>query len=87
MYGGERLAAMTPKSLLIDTNRASQASYATLVDEHGHTDALVARAQRRMETTLQQEFRLSELANWLAVCERTLNRRFKEAVGLAPLEY
>ncbi|MEX3937827.1 helix-turn-helix domain-containing protein [Paraburkholderia phymatum] len=32
-------------------------------------------------------FRLSELAASLAVSERTLNRRFKEAVGLAPLTY
>lgn len=87
MFAGEKLAAMTAKSLLIDTNRVSQASYATLVDDHGHVDPLVARAQERMEATLQQGFRLSELADYLAVSERTLNRRFKLAVGLAPLEY
>ncbi|CAD6516395.1 hypothetical protein LMG28727_01317 [Paraburkholderia kirstenboschensis] len=68
-------------------NRTSQASFATLLHEHGHTDTLVARAQQQMETTLQQGFRLSDLAASLAVSERTLNRRFKEAVGLAPLTY
>lgn len=87
MFVGAQLAAMTAKALLIDTNRISQASYATLLDEHGHTDRLVARAQRRMEATLQQGMRLSELAAHLAVSERTLNRRFKQAVGDAPLEY
>jgi transcriptional regulator GlxA family with amidase domain len=88
MFAGETLAAKTAKSLLIDMNRTSQASYATLLDEHGHADPLVARAQQRMEATLQQEgFRLGELAAWLAVSERTLNRRFKQAVGLAPLAY
>lgn len=87
MFAGEKHAAMTAKSLLIDMSRTSQASYTTLLDEHGHTDPLVARAQQRMEATLQQGFRLSELADWLAVSERTLNRRFKQAVGLAPLEY
>ncbi|MCY0855063.1 GlxA family transcriptional regulator [Cupriavidus sp. D39] len=86
-FAGEKLAAMTAKSLLIDMNRTSQASYAKLLDEHGHADPLVARAQQRMEATLQQGFRLSELAEWLAVSERTLNRRFKLAVGLAPLTY
>ena len=86
-FAGEQLAAMTAKILLIDTNRISQASYATLLDENGHTDRLVARAQRRMEATLQQGFRLSELAAHLAVSERTLNRRFKQAVGDAPLGY
>ncbi|MDF3837742.1 helix-turn-helix domain-containing protein [Cupriavidus basilensis] len=87
MFAGEKLAAMTAKSLLIDMNRISQASYATLLDEHGHADPLVARAQQRMEATLQQGFRLNELAAHLAVSERTLNRRFKQAVGLAPLVY
>jgi transcriptional regulator GlxA family with amidase domain len=87
MFAGERLAVTTAKALLIDTNRISQASYATLLDEHGHTDRLVARAQHRMEATLQQGFRLSELAAHLAVSERTLNRRFKRATGDTPLEY
>jgi transcriptional regulator GlxA family with amidase domain len=87
MFAGEKLASMTAKSLLIDMNRTSQASYATLLDEHGHVDPLVARAQQRMEATLQEGFRLSELAASLAVSERTLNRRFKQAVGLAPLAY
>ncbi|KVT95507.1 transcriptional regulator [Burkholderia ubonensis] len=82
-----RLAARVAKLLLIDVNRASQASYATLLDDHGHTDPLVARAQRRMEATLRQRFRLADLAAELAVSERTLNRRFRQAVGDAPLGY
>jgi transcriptional regulator GlxA family with amidase domain len=86
-FAGERLAAMTAKALLIDMNRTSQASFATLLDEHGHTDTLIARAQQHMEATLQQGFRLRDLAASLAVSERTLNRRFKEAVGMAPLTY
>ncbi|EIM26266.1 GlxA family transcriptional regulator [Microvirga lotononidis] len=87
MIGDANLATTTAKALLIDTNRVSQASYATLLDEHGHSDRLVARAQIRMEATLQHGFRLSELAAYLAVSERTLNRRFKQAVGDTPLEY
>lgn len=87
MFAGAQLAATTAKTLLIDIGRISQASYATLLNEHEHTDRIVARAQRRMEATLQQGFRLSELADYLAVSERTLNRRFKQAVGYAPLAY
>jgi transcriptional regulator GlxA family with amidase domain len=86
-FAGERLATITAKSLLIDMNRTSQASYAKLLDDHGHADPLVARAQQRMESTLEQGFLLSELAAWLAVSERTLNRHFKQATGLAPLAY
>jgi transcriptional regulator GlxA family with amidase domain len=87
IFAGAPLATATAKTLLIDTNRISQASYATLLGEHGHTDRLVARAQRRMQATLPQRFRLSDLASHLAVSERTLNRRFKQAVGAAPLAY
>ena len=86
-FAGAELAAFTGKTLLIDLNRISQASYATLLDEHGHRDRLVARAQQRMKATLQQGFRLPDLAAHLAVSERTLNRRFKQAVGEPPLGY
>jgi transcriptional regulator GlxA family with amidase domain len=40
-----------------------------------------------MKATLQQGFRLPDLAAHLAVSERTLNRRFKQAVGEPPLGY
>src|SRR3984957_1128424 len=82
-----KLAMLVAKTLLIDVNRASQASYATLLDEQGHTDQLVVRAQRQMEATLQQRFRMSDLAAHLAVSERTLHRRFKQAVGDTPVGY
>ncbi|MBV8046790.1 MAG: helix-turn-helix domain-containing protein, partial [Paludibacterium sp.] len=87
LFAGEKLAAMTAKALLIDMNRVSQASYVSLLDDHGHADPLVARAQQRMAATLQEGCRLGELADYLAVSERTLNRRFKQAIGIAPLTY
>jgi transcriptional regulator GlxA family with amidase domain len=87
LFAGAQVAAATGKLLLIDPSRVSQAPYATLLQDHGHADHLVARAQRRMEADLQQKFSLSELAAHLAVSERTLHRRFKRAVGEAPLEY
>lgn len=86
-FAGGEPAAATARMLLIDTNRVSQAPYATLLAGHDHTDRLVAQAQRRMEAKVQQRFRLSDLAAQLAVSERTLSRRFKRAVGIAPLEY
>lgn len=84
---GAELADITAKTLLIETNRISQASYATLLKEHGHHDKVVAQAQQKMEATLGQGFHLPELAAHLSVSERTLNRRFKQAMGIGPLEY
>jgi transcriptional regulator GlxA family with amidase domain len=74
-FAGRDVAAATAKMMLIDTNRVSQLSFASLPDEPQHSDALVARAQRWMEKSLQQGFSLAELAQHLAVSERTLNRR------------
>jgi len=87
LFGGPQVAATTAKLLLIDPGRTSQSPYADLVRDHGHTDQLVAKAQKRMEASLQQKFSLSRLAAELAVSERTLNRRFKQATSQAPLEY
>jgi transcriptional regulator GlxA family with amidase domain len=86
-FAGREIAAATGKMMLIDTNRVSQSSFASLPDEPQHSDALVARAQRWMEKSLQRGFSLAELAQHLAVSERTLNRRFKSATGEAPLHY
>jgi transcriptional regulator GlxA family with amidase domain len=86
-FAGADIAAATARMMLIDTNRVSQSSYATLPEEPQHADALVARAQRWMAKSLDKGFSLSELARHLAVSERTLNRRFKQVTGEAPLHY
>jgi transcriptional regulator GlxA family with amidase domain len=40
-----------------------------------------------MQKSLQGGFSLPQLARLLSVSERTLNRRFKQATGEAPLQY
>ncbi len=80
------VADETGKLMLIDGNRVAQSSYAGMQEEP-HADLLVLRAQRWMEKSLQRGFSLGELARRLAVSERTLNRRFKQAIGKAPLHY
>jgi transcriptional regulator GlxA family with amidase domain len=86
-FAGPNIAGATGRMMLIDTNRVSQLSYATMGDDETHSDALVTKAQRWMEKSLQEGFSLAELARHLAVSERTLNRRFRQAVGEAPLHY
>jgi transcriptional regulator GlxA family with amidase domain len=78
---GERLATMTAKALLIDMNRTSQRLLPPLSTTWADRQARRT-AQQQMEATLQQGFRLSDLAAALAVSERTFNRRSKEAVGI-----
>ena len=64
-FAGAEIAAATARMMLIDTNRVSQASYATMPDQPLHSDALVARAQRWMEKSLSQGFSLTELGGIL----------------------
>ena len=45
------------------------------------------RHKLRMEATLAHGFHLPDLATHLAVSKRPLNRRFKQAMGIGPLEY
>lgn len=84
-----RAAAATAKVMLIDANRGSQDSFIDFsrIDRLEHDDQLVARAQRWMEKHIHEPFNLASLSRHLAVSERTINRRFKLAVGEPPLKY
>ncbi|AOZ10060.1 GlxA family transcriptional regulator [Cupriavidus malaysiensis] len=86
---GEKLAAATAKVMLIDRHRDSQDTFIDLdrIDRLEHDDPLVAQAQRWMQKHLREPFNLARLCERLAVSERTLNRRFKQAVGAPPLKY
>ena len=88
-FAGGEVAAATGKMLLIDTNRLSQTPYMTFAerDQLKHSDALVGRAQRWMERHLREGFSMAKLSRYLSVSERTINRRFKHAVGDTPLGY
>ncbi|AGK47741.1 bacterial regulatory helix-turn-helix s, AraC family protein [Burkholderia thailandensis MSMB121] len=87
--GTPKLAAATAKIMLIDLNRVSQDSFIDLhrADCLEHDDPVVARAQRWMERHLREPFDLPRLSRHLALSERTVNRRFKQAVGTPPLKY
>lgn len=50
-------------------------------------DALVGRAQHWLQLRFSQKPRLKDLAEVLAVSERTLVRRFEHSIGMTPLDY
>jgi transcriptional regulator GlxA family with amidase domain len=89
MLAGEELANALARLLLIDKNRISQTAYATIDagNELHLTDQLVASAQRWMRENFSRPFRIADLASRLGTTERTLNRRFQQALGDAPLHY
>ncbi|WKB53844.1 GlxA family transcriptional regulator [Eleftheria terrae] len=83
-----KLAMDTAKLMLIDRHRDLQSPYAGgLQGAFEHGDDLVAQAQRWMAKRLKEGISISELSRQLAVSERTLNRRFKQALGEPPVKH
>lgn len=86
-FAGEFLALATAKTMLIDANRTSQTPYMMLQTQINHRDDLVFQAQSRMQAQLQQPFNLQALADELQVSQRTLARRFHQAMQETPIAY
>lgn len=87
LFAGADIATRTARAMLIDTARSTQFPFLPLQLEAGHEDALVARAQHWLHRHLAEPVRLAMLADELAVSERTLIRRFKDALGLTPIAW
>jgi transcriptional regulator GlxA family with amidase domain len=86
-FASESLRQMTAKFLMADSHRASQAPYiaAAMVQGSGH--AVVERARRWLNQHMDQEWNMTELADYCNTSPRTLLRRFQKAVGLSPVQY
>lgn len=84
---GAELGLACARTMLVDTNRASQAPYATLQQYSGHRDALIERCQHWLQENIDRPFRLDAMAAAMATSERTLIRRFREVLGDTPLHY
>lgn len=86
-FAGPDLALNCARMFLVDTHRASQASYATLQQYSGHNDPLVTRCQGWLQDNLAQTFSLEAMAKAVGSSERTLIRHFHQALGETPLRY
>lgn len=86
-FSGPAIASQAAKSMLIDVSQTSQVPYLPLLAERAHSDSLVERAQHWLQSNMTDELRISELAEALAISDRTLIRRFKAALDQTPLAY
>lgn len=86
-FAGTAIAAQSAKTMLIDVSQTQQTPYLPLLADTSHDDALVQRAQHWLQNHLAAPLRMAELAEHLAVSERTLIRRFRQAVDTTPLTY
>jgi transcriptional regulator GlxA family with amidase domain len=80
-------AVQCAKALLLEMPRDCQAGFAVLPMGARHTDAPIQRAEDWIHRHCREEIRFEALARELGMSPRNFIRRFKQATGLAPLEY
>jgi transcriptional regulator GlxA family with amidase domain len=83
--GGVALARSVSGIMLVDGARASQRPFMSV--QKDHSEPLVRRSIEWMSEHLAQPVSIDDLADAMHVSYRTLNRRFIEITGLAPLAY
>ena len=86
-FAGPAIASQCAKAMLIDVSQTSQIPYLPLLAQKNHSDALIHRAQRWLQGNMTKDLRITELADALAVSDRTLIRRFRSVLDQTPLAY
>ncbi len=86
-YCGHEVALETARSLVIQPPRIWQSSYAIPEAPFVHRDERVRDVEAWMHEHFAEQFHLDALASRFGMSPRSLNRRFREATGLTPLNY
>lgn len=83
--GGVALARSVSSIMLVDGARTSQRPFMSV--QKDYSEPLIQRSIEWMTNHLTQPASIDDLANAMHVSYRTLNRRFIETTGLAPLAF
>jgi transcriptional regulator GlxA family with amidase domain len=86
-YCGHEVAVQTAKSLLLQSPRIWQSTYAAQPPRSAHDDEPIQRAQKWLFSHFRQSVELGALAMKVGMSPRNFARRFKTATGEAPLAY
>lgn len=86
-YAGPHVAAISAKTMLIDTGVRSQQPYQDLMHAELSGDPVVAKAQYWMQHHLGEDIDQPGLASRMNVSQRTLIRRFQSELGVTPQTY
>jgi transcriptional regulator GlxA family with amidase domain len=86
-FCGHEVAVQTAKSLLLETPRMWQSTYAAQPPRSGHDDQAVQSAQNWLFQHFREPVDLDAIATKAGMSARTFTRRFKAATGEAPLAY
>jgi transcriptional regulator GlxA family with amidase domain len=82
-----KLAYAVSKDLIIDLGRVSQTYFKTLPIQIKNYDSAIEKLINWIEENQYEKLSVQEMADFLAISQKTLVRKFKYSTGLMPLEY
>ena len=86
-FCGRQAAVESAKTMLLDLGRKKQTPYDCFLSTKNHGDPLIVKAQEWIEQHQTKAIDYEWLARELRISRRSLERRFKQAVGVTPLGY
>jgi transcriptional regulator GlxA family with amidase domain len=86
-FAERKLAVQIAKVFMIDMDKGSQASFMMFSDQKNHNDDVVLQVQCYIESHYDSKFTVNDLVKDHAIIRRTLERRFKKALGTTINEY
>jgi transcriptional regulator GlxA family with amidase domain len=86
-FCGRQTAVQCAKTMILDLGRKIQTPYACFLFSKDHGDPVVIKAQEWIEKHHTQSIDYDRLAGKYRMSRRSLERRFKQAVGVTPLGY
>ncbi|MET0300349.1 MAG: helix-turn-helix domain-containing protein [Flavitalea sp.] len=86
-YYDRETAIFCSKVFQIEMDRQSQSTFIIFNGQKSHSDELIRKAQKFIETKVDEKISIEDLASSLAVGRRNFDRRFIKATGTTPAEY
>ena len=86
-YTDRQTAILVSKYFAIDIDRNSQSAFAMFTAQKNHNDEEVKKAQDYIEQNIEERLTIDDIAAFVTLGRRSLERRFKQATNNSVLEY
>jgi transcriptional regulator GlxA family with amidase domain len=86
-YTGREMAVLIAKTFTIDIDRKSQSPFTIFKGQKLHEDDTIRKAQDFIEANYQDKITVDQLASFLCLGRRNLERRFRKATSNTVAEY
>ncbi|GGG93062.1 GlxA family transcriptional regulator [Pedobacter zeae] len=87
LHCGKDMAVKVAKIFAIDMDRVNQSYFSTFQPVRHHNDDIVASAQEKIENNYQDLATIEEMIKDIPSSRRNIVRRFKQVIGITPIEY